>query len=146
MAAKKGGRPKSEFQRWYADPKNRETLNKRRRKRYKEDKKYRAKQLASTRRWRRSNPDKVARPTEKRATLFIGEVAEQVGCDVQTIRSMEERGLIPEPTFGNIKRQYSPKQVKLIAGVRRVSEKFHYKDPRYKEAMDKAVQRAASEW
>lgn len=56
-------------------------------------------------------------------TLTTGEVAEQAGVNVQTVRYYERRGLLPEPprTSGGF-RQYRPEHVDRIRFVKRAQE------------------------
>lgn len=57
------------------------------------------------------------------ATLTTGEVADQAGVNLQTVRYYERRGLIAEPprTAGGF-RQYSPEAVARIRFVKRSQE------------------------
>jgi MerR family mercuric resistance operon transcriptional regulator len=57
------------------------------------------------------------------ATLTTGEVADQAGVNLQTVRYYERRGLIPEPprTAGGF-RQYAPEVVARIRFVKRAQE------------------------
>jgi MerR family mercuric resistance operon transcriptional regulator len=57
------------------------------------------------------------------ATLTTGEVADQAGVNLQTVRYYERRGLIPEPprTAGGF-RQYAPEAVSRIRFVKRAQE------------------------
>jgi hypothetical protein len=136
-------REKQTFSSWYEA--NRVEFNRKRRSRYRKDEVYRARQLKSTRSWRKE-ARKVAPKATPRTYLTIGEVARQVGCDMQTLRSMEAKGLIPDSKVGLAKRKYTVKQVRLIAGVRAAMEKYHYKNPRYIEAVTRASVKARLSW
>lgn len=138
--------PKSKFQKWYGKEKAR--LNKERRDRYHNDPKYKARQLANTKRWRKkAKKEKKLNPTPVVKTQFtIGEAAAQIPCDIQTIRLLERKGLIPETTDGKKHRTYTPKQIGLMAKLIKYRQDNHYKTPGYQKRVEKMSQQIAAGW
>lgn len=56
-------------------------------------------------------------------TFTTGEVAEQAGVNVQTVRYYERRGLLPEPPrLGSGYRQFRPEDVSRIRFIKRAQE------------------------
>jgi len=135
----------TEFQKWYGE--NKEEFNAKRRKRYQRDKAYRESQLTTTRKWRkRVKKTATPKPAQPRPYLTIGQVAEAVGCDVQTIRSMETKGYIPKTKKGLDKRKYLPKHVRLIKRVYEAGRKYHYTHEKFQATVAKAVEYAQANW
>ncbi len=55
--------------------------------------------------------------------MRIGEVAEQAGVNIQTLRYYERRGLLPEPRRGDAGyRKYEPDTVRLVRFIKRAKE------------------------
>lgn len=55
--------------------------------------------------------------------MRIGEVAEQAGVNIQTLRYYERRGLLPEPQRGGSGyRAYDPDSVRLVRFIKRAQE------------------------
>jgi Hg(II)-responsive transcriptional regulator len=55
--------------------------------------------------------------------MRIGEVAEQAGVNIQTLRYYERRGLLPEPQRGSSGyRAYDPDSVRLVRFIKRAQE------------------------
>lgn len=121
----------SKFQQWYSKLENRDSLNKRRRERYAKDKKYRTKALAATRDWRKRNP--VVPVKKPKTYLTISEFSAAVGCDPQTIRDLEAKGMLPPAGGPKSHRRYLKKHVKLVKPLISYRAKTHYRDPRYKD-------------
>src|SRR4051812_2630042 len=115
------------FKDWYEE--NKSDLNKRRRKRYKKDSAYRAKQLANTRRWRKDRAVQKAKEPPKPKTIFtIGEVADQIVCEQKTIRTLEKAGLIPSTSDGVHHRRFTARQINLIKRIVEFRKDIHYKN------------------
>lgn len=125
---------KSKFKSWYDDPKNRAALNKRRREKYRENKAYRNRVLESTKKWRKEQAAERKRnpPKPKPKTIFtIGEVAQIIGCEQKTIRTLEKQGLIPKQADGKKHRRYTKGQIKLIRSIVNLRKTIHYRNPDY---------------
>lgn len=98
------------YQRWYR--KNREQFNAARRARYQKDKDYRKQQRASTQRRRAEERAKRAQQTKPGAP--IGDAANLLDRDPQTIRAWEKKGWIPKAETFNSSRYYKPHQIELM--------------------------------
>jgi hypothetical protein len=126
--------PNSRFADWYSNPKNRNSLNKRRRRNYKKNQEYRKKVLAASRKWRRKEAIRRKKLPPKPKTQFsIGDVAEEIGCEQKTIRTLEKQGLIPlgNNDAGRSHRRYSRKQIDLILAIVTHRKAMHYRHPEY---------------
>jgi hypothetical protein len=133
------------FREWYE--RNKDKLNRRRRLRYRTDAEYRAKQLASTRRWRAEHAKKRARQPAPKKTLFsIGEAAAKLGCEQKTIRLLEKAKLIPGTSDGVHHRRYTAKQIKLIGRIIAFRKSVHYRDPKYQPRLKELSAHAFAEW
>lgn len=125
----------SRFSEWYAKPENRLSLNKRRRKNYQKNHEYRKKVLESSRKWRKKEAVRRKKLPPKPKTAFsIGEVADQIGCEQKTIRTLEKHKLIPigNPSDdGRTHRRYTHSQIKLIAAIVAHRKALHYRNPKY---------------
>jgi hypothetical protein len=135
------------FAEWYK--KNAKALNARRRKRYDADPEYRKRQLVSTRKWRvqRKRWLKEHPPKPKPKTRFtISEAAEQIGCDIQTIRLLERKGLLPSATDGHKHRMYTKKQISLMRPLIRYRCEYHYRVPGYDKVVKTLSKKIFKGW
>lgn len=140
-----GNKP-TKFQTWYG--KNKEALNKKRRNRYKKDRNYREQQLANTREWRKRMRvlNKNKRKAKPKTHFTIGEVAEQIGCNIKTIRILEGKKLLPSTTDGTRHRKYTRKQIGLIAELIKFRQDHHYKETGYKRTVERLVEKIEAHW
>lgn len=134
----------SKFVNWYG--KNKDRLNKKRRDRYRKDQKYRNRQLANTKRWRKKNGLQRKAPSAPKTHFTIGEAAAMVPCDIQTIRLLERKGLLPVTTDGKKHRTYTKKQIALMARLIKFRQDNHYKTPGYRPRVQKLAQQVAAGW
>jgi hypothetical protein len=125
----------SRFSEWYSKPKNRISLNKRRRRNYKKNQEYRKKVLESSRKWRKKEAlRRKALPSKPKTIFSIGEVADRIGCEQKTLRTLEKQGLIPpgnESNDGRTHRRYTQNQIDLISVIVAHRKALHYRDPKY---------------
>jgi hypothetical protein len=114
-------RETSKFKEWYS--RNKGKVNSKRKKKYREDSKYRANIIAKQRDYRKNNPDKIKRETVNTIVLNgvtvqvhrIGKLCDVAAVDKQTIRNWESRGIIPEPSIKSKHRRYTDNQIAIIA-------------------------------
>jgi hypothetical protein len=111
------------YQKWYRE--NSKRHNASRRKRYAKDPKYRNTQLEMARA-RRVAQQKEPRPEG----LTTPAVAQLIGRHSQTIRSWEQKGLIPNAKTDRGYRLYQPHHVNLLRGLANYLE--HYRTNRDK--------------
>lgn len=133
------------FKDWYV--KNRERLNKKRRKRYKTDAVYRRKQLKNTSHWRKKRAVEKSKEPVRPKTLFtIGEVAREIDCEDKTIRNLEKAGLIPVSSDGVHHRRFNKRQITLIQRIVDFRKSVHYKHPKYEPRLNVLKERAHARW
>lgn len=112
---------KTSFQRWYE--RNKDSINKKRRIKYKADSEYREQAKRSTSAAYRAKPfvskagaSKVKMVQGKSVTTCsMSEAASSIGRSMPTIRLWEARGWIPAPTVDAGKRFYTVNQVSLLS-------------------------------
>ena len=140
----------SRFSEWYADPKNRNSLNKRRRSNYQKNHSYRKKVLESSRRWRKKEAARrKGLPPKPKTSFSIGEVADNIGCEQKTIRTLEKQKLIPVGNTtddGRTHRRYSHKQIELVRAIVNHRKALHYRDPKYRPKLKKLSLAAWKGW
>lgn len=139
------------YSRWYAS--NKGEFNAKRRKRYKEDKKYRFKAMKNASVYRKSGPENVMTRllfreyNGQRVQVFrISTVGEKIGRSVQAIRQWEKNGIIPKPLFGAGHRVYTEKQVTLLKLVVELSDKYRHSHAEYKKNMAVLTKHIGFEW
>ncbi len=133
------------FKDWYA--RNRDKLNRRRRKRYRTDEDYREKQLGSTKRWRKKSAKAKAKlPVPPKTVFTIGEVAEKLNCEQKTIRTLEKANLIPSTSDGVHHRRFNKRQIALIGKVVAFRKRVHYRDPDYRPGLKSLSAAVHSQW
>ena len=140
----------SRFSEWYADPKNRNSLNKRRRRNYQKNQDYRKKVLESSRRWRKKEAARrKGLPPKPKTAFSIGEVADDIGCEQKTIRTLEKHKLIPMGNAtddGRTHRRYSKQQIELVRAIVEHRKALHYRDPAYKPKLKQLSKAAWKGW
>lgn len=140
----------SRFTEWYRNPKNRNSLNKRRRVSYQTDQDYRAKVLAASKKWRKKEAKRRKLEPPKPKTVFsIGEVADEIGCEQKTIRTLEKHKLIPvgnDTDDGRTHRRYTRTQIELVRAIVELRKKLHYRDKKYAPTLKKLSLAAWKGW
>lgn len=134
----------TKYQLWYRDHKD--ELSKRRKARYKKDKKYREKNLAASRSWRKKTKPWQNNEPVVRDYLLISEFAEEVGCSPETLRNLERKKLIPRTTDGVARRRYHPKNVNNVTKLVDFRKETHYAHPKFAERQKKLVSRIKETW
>lgn len=139
----------TKFGRWYE--KNKGKLALRRKKRYRNDPKYRAKAVKHSRGYRASFPNRKAGDPHiinvgglPRTCWRIGQVSKKLGCPETLFRTWERRKMIPGCTVDSKIRTYTAEQVVLMASLWEAVQGFRQSEKGIDKEMAKVIVEAAS--
>ncbi|ATS92353.1 transcriptional regulator [Stenotrophomonas phage vB_SmaS_DLP_5] len=129
------------FDRWYA--KNRESLLKQRREKYRTDPQFRQAALSRSAR-QRANRQK---PSDDKPFGF-GEVAELLGVSTVTLRTWKRKDYYPEPSRHGKAVVFSAEQVNLLKTLRSVFVKhgWNMRDDAAKEELESTIRLIYANW
>lgn len=140
------------FSSWYE--RNKESLKEKRAKKYREDPEYRQAALDRAAKQRAAAPRQPADRDQRfrvidgiQVEVFrIGQVAEMIGRDEQTIRLWESRAVIPKPSAPGRHRYYTAAQVGLLRELCELLGDHRYDAVAIREALAEMSKKVYQNW